>query len=239
MKASYSIPKEAVPYILFQRTAYLKFTHTLLYRALRKLSPVSLYKPTVHLESLLRAATVKDMYMNDMVQEYASIKDHLPENCASALDIGCGIAGINIFLNEHYKGRNVKFFLLDKSKVENDVFYLFNNKGAFYNSLELACDVLSANGIARENINLVEANDRNEINVDQKVDLIISLISWGFHYPVSVYLDQAYEKLAPQGRMIIDVRKETDGLDLLRQKFGEVEIIGETQTRHRVVCIKR
>lgn len=234
----YNIPNNAVPYILYQRTAYLRFTHSLLYRGLRRISPISLYKPTVHLESLLRGTAIKAAYMSDMEKEYSIIRPYLPEDCASVLDIGCGIAGINIFLNRHYEDRNIDFYLLDKSKIEDDVFYLFNQKGAFYNSLELARDVLKDNKITPDHIHLVEANDKNEIRVEEQIDLIISLISWGFHYPVSVYLDRAHDILSYRGCMIIDVRKETDGLTLLKDKFCSVEIIEETQTRNRVVCKK-
>ncbi len=238
MTAQYSIPDKAVPYILFQRTAYLKYTHSLLYRALRKVSPFSLYKKTVHLESCVRGNKIKAMYMDDMTHEYNVIKGDLPENCQSVLDIGCGIAGINILVNQHYKNLDIKFYLLDKSEIENNVFYLFNSKGAFYNSLELACDTLSTNGILRKNIIPIVANEKNEIAIDEKIDLIISLISWGFHYPVSTYLDRAYEILSENGRLIIDVRKDTDGLDLLISKFAHVDVIEENTTRKRVVCSK-
>lgn len=235
---SYNIPNNAVPYILYQRTAYLKFTHSLLYRGLKRISPISLYKPVVHLESLLRGTAIKTAYMSDMEKEYSIIGPYLPKDCASILDIGCGIAGINIFLNRHYEGKNVDFYLLDKSKIEDDVFYLFNQTGAFYNSLELARDVLEDNNIRPDHIHLIEANDKNEINVEGQIDLIISLISWGFHYPVSIYLDRAYDVLSEHGTMLIDVRKDTDGLALLKDKFNSVEIIEETQTRNRVICKK-
>ena len=239
MNAQYVIPKKAISYSLFQRTAYLKYTHSLLYRAIRKISPISLYKQTVQLESVFRSEKITSLYMADMEREYLNIKNHLPEICESIVDVGCGIAGINIFLNQHYKDKAVQFFLLDKSKVEDNVFYLFKPKGAFYNSLELAGDVLKANGIPQENIHLVEANDKNEMNIKQNVDLIISLISWGFHYPISTYLERAYELLNAEGRLIIDVRKNTDGEEALVRLFGNVEVIDETDTRKRFVAVKK
>lgn len=238
MTAQYSIPDKAVPYILFQRTAYLKYTHSLLYRALRKVSPISLYKQTVYLESYARGNAIKTQYMDDMTHEYNVIKGALPKNCQSVLDIGCGIAGINILVNRHCKNPDMKFYLLDKSEIEDSVFYLFNSKGAFYNSLELACDTLASNGISKKNIVPIVANEKNEIAIDGKIDLIISLISWGFHYPVSTYLDRAHEILSDNGRLIIDVRKDTDGLDLLKAKFAHIDVIEETETRNRVVCSK-
>lgn len=238
MKIAYSIPDKAVPYILFQRTAYLRYTNSFLYRALRKLSPIPLYKPVVYLESFVRGQAVKNLYMEDMSHEYDVIKNSLPETCKSVLDIGCGIAGINIFINRHYNSENLKFYLLDKSAVEDNVFYLFNSRGAFYNSLELARDTLTTSGIKTENISLLEANEKNEINVPHSLDLILSLISWGFHYPIGTYIDRVHEILSEKGRLIVDVRKDTDGLTLLKNKFSHVQIIEETTTRQRVVCSK-
>lgn len=238
MKTAYSIPDKAVPYILFQRTAYLRYTNSLLYKALRKVSPMPLYKPVVYLESFFRGGAIKDLYMDDMAHEYAVIKSALPEECRSVLDIGCGIAGINIFIQQHYNGKDLKFYLLDKSAVEDNVFYLFNARGAFYNSLDLARDTLVSSGIKKENIDLLEANEKNEINVPHSLDLIISLISWGFHYPITTYLDRVYELLSDKGRLIVDVRKETDGLSLLKSRFNHVQIIEETTTRQRIVCSK-
>lgn len=238
MKTAYSIPDKAVPYILFQRTAYLKYTNSFLYKALRKVSPMPLYKPVVYLESFFRGGAIKDLYMEDMAHEYAVIKNALPEECRSVLDIGCGIAGINIFIQKHYNNEDLKFYLLDKSAVEDNVFYLFNARGAFYNSLDLARDTLMSSGIKKQNIALLEANEKNDISVAGSLDLIISLISWGFHYPIATYLDRVHEILSEKGRLIIDVRKETDGLDLLKSRFSNVQIIEETTTRQRVVCSK-
>ena len=36
-------------------------------------------------------------------REYLSIVKYIPKSCSTILDIGCGLAGINIFLNRYYK----------------------------------------------------------------------------------------------------------------------------------------
>jgi len=68
------------------------------------------------------------------------------------------------------------------------------------------------------------------------VDLVVSLISWGFHYPVPVYLDQVRALLRPGGRVILDVRKETDGRAQLEARFPGVTTISETRKKERVVA---
>ncbi len=238
MKIKMKILKKSIPYILFQRTAYLKITHSLPYRGLQKLSPVSLYKPFVSMESVLRRKAIEDAYVADMTDEYENIKKHLPQKCNNVLDIGCGIGVINAFINNHYEHDPV-FHLLDKSQVEDNIFYLFNDKGAFYNSLELARTTLVSNGIVEQNIVLCEANDKNEIPVQEKMDLIISLISWGFHYPLSTYLNQAYDALTEEGTLILDVRKGEGAEDALRAKFMQCKVIDETKTRYRFLCLKK
>lgn len=42
------------------------------------------------------------------------------------------------------------------------------------------------------------------------LDLVISLVSWGFHFPVSTYLDQVHDLLREGGRLILDLRKRKD-----------------------------
>jgi SAM-dependent methyltransferase len=237
MTETIKIPDAAVPFILFQRTAYIRLIHSLPYRALNKLSPGAFYKLAVFLESKLRNQGIKAQYDADMQQEYLSLKDALPQSCHSMLDIGCGIAGIDVLLGRHY-GPGVDIYLLDKSKVEDEVFYLFNNRGAFYNSLETATETLVGNGIPAQKIHALEANAENTIPEDAKFDLIFSLISWGFHYPVSTYLDQVYTRLAEGGSLIVDVRRGTGGFEEIQARFGNARRLQETATRVRLVALK-
>lgn len=233
------IPNKATKYILFQRTAYLKIPKTRLYRIFKKMNilPNSFYNKVVCFEALFFAESIKKMYLDDMEQEYNTIKDYLPINCNNILDIGCGIAGIDLFLKNHYKN-SVEFSLLDKNEVNETVYYDLNKKAAFYNSLDLAKDFLSKNGIDETKISLLFANDKNEINTFKEFDLVISLISWGFHYPVEIYLNRVYELLNTNGILIIDIRKGNDGLELIKNKFSSTEIILDANKYFRVKAIK-
>ena len=67
---------------------------------------------------------------------------------------------------------------------------------------------------------------------------MISLISWGFHYPVETYLDKAYDVLVEGGSMIIDVRKGTNGIAMIKNLFGEVDVILDAEKFQRVVALK-
>jgi len=56
------------------------------------------------------------------------------------------------------------------------------------------------------------------------VDLIISMKSWGFHYPISTYLELARNSLNKGGRIITDLRKNTGQIEVLAKWFHLVEL---------------
>jgi len=234
-----NVPSSAVKYILFQRTGYLVFPKTKLFRMLNKLSLGLFYNTAVTLESILRKEKVKQSFIADMFNEYEDIKSWLPGKCSAILDIGCGCGGIDVLLYRHYKcDRRIDFYLLDKTSIAREIYYDFEERGAFYNSFDVTQRLLFQNGIPTENMHFLEVTPDYRINARVGIDLVISLFSWGFHYPVSTYIDQVHDILRQGGHVIIDIRKNTDGLKELEQKFAKVQIISETKKRIRVSAIK-
>lgn len=229
------IPDEAVRYILYQRTGCQRFTRTLPRQVLGR--PFSIYNQVIWLESKLRGRAIKQLYAEQMEREYLTVKDVLPASCRAVLDIGCGVAGPDIFISRHY-GDGVQFYLLDRSRIERKIWYGFRPRGAFYSSLDVAKAMLLANGVHDGSIHLVEAADSFTIKIGCKVDLVISLLSWGFHYPVETYLGSVYDVLAPGGLGILDIRRGTDGIGSLRRKFAKMGMIVETEKYDRVFVTK-
>jgi SAM-dependent methyltransferase len=239
MKTILKIPDEAIIYILFQRTSYLKFPHNWFYRKLKKISPISLYNTFVKTEAYFRRDNIKRLYCEDILIEYETIKDHLPQACENILDIGCGMAGIDIFLFQHYQSdTKIDYFLFDKTEINQKVFYGYKEKSAFYNSLILAKSFLRLNGIDESKIHLIEVPSNNKISIDCSFDLVISLISWGFHYPLSQYLDNVYELLNENGTLILDLRKTTQDKVILQDRFSSVKQIAEGQKYYRMLATK-
>jgi SAM-dependent methyltransferase len=173
-----------------------------------------------------------------MLKEYLSIRPFLPRRCSNILDIGCGVGGISYFLHKHYNTEGVHLYLLDKSQIERNVYYMFNEKGAFYNSLLVAKAMLIGSGIQENFVHLVEATDNNDINITCKIDLAISLISWGFHYPIETYLDRVLELLNNSGIVILDIRKNTGQITKLEKTFSKTSVAKETDKFWRVACWK-
>jgi SAM-dependent methyltransferase len=234
------IPNKALSYILFQRTEFSIYQSypKLLRIVMNKRVPI--YNMAIKLEALLLSNRTKRLFSLDMEKEIDTIKQYLPSEPKKILDIGCGVAGIDIMLNKYYseKGVRPEFYLLDKSQVNSRVYYGFERQAAYYNSLDIAKELLVSNGVKRDLVHLQEVSE-SKIFPDSKFDLVVSLISWGFHYPVSTYLDQVYDLLNNGGRLIIDVRKESGGEKLLESKFGSIQVIFEARKHRRILAIKK
>lgn len=230
------IPDHAVRYILLQRTQYIKLQRNFIIKFIKKLLPYKYkYSALIDLEIFLRNSAIKNDYMADMEAEYLDIKNYLPLKATNILDIGCGIGGIDVFLSKHYNSPETTFYCLDKTQTD-DIYYGFKEKAAFYNSLDVAREFLSSNGIKK--IYTLSANDANTIETNEKFDLILSLISWGFHYPVETYLSQAYAHLQKGGHLIIDIRKNTMGFDKITSVFRDANVLSETDKKIRILAIK-
>ena len=209
------LPSSAFKYIILQRTDYVNLQRNKLTRLITKLVPWIRYDKIVSFIAAIYRRKILIEFNSDIQGDYKVIRDHLPVKCSKILDVGCGIAGIDIFLYNHYSLNNISFYLLDQSKVDKTINYGFGQHGEFYNSLLVARETMIINGVPEVNINLLEANESNEIPMQESANLVLSLISWGFHYPVSTYLNNVYKILCDKGILIIDIRKGTDGIRYL------------------------
>ncbi|MEK7213621.1 MAG: glycosyltransferase [Patescibacteria group bacterium] len=234
------IPDDSIKYILFQRTAYIIYINNIWINKIIIRIPFLTYNRMFLLEARLFKKRTKRLFSEDMMREYEIIKEFLPSKPQNILDIGCGVAGIDIMLHKYYKSSNhfPDFYLLDKTELNKNVYYGIEKVAAHYNSLSVARNLLEINGVESSKIHTQEVTG-SPIFSGRKFDLIISLISWGFHYPISTYLDEVYNALLMGGILIVDVRKKTDGELLLEKKFGPLQIIFEAQKYRRVLVIKK
>lgn len=227
------VPDDAMRFLLFQRTDYLALPRRpLLYRALCRLSRRPALDAVIALESAWRGGAVRRAFNRDMAREYAEIRPHLPRRAVAVLDIGCGVGGIDVLLYRHYG--TPRLYLADRTETSGQVYYGFQEKGAFYNSLDATRRLLVANGVPEPVLRFREVGSECRLDVPEPLDLVISLISWGFHYPVKVYADQVRALLRPGGRVILDVRKGTDGRAELEARFPRVLKISETRKKERL-----
>lgn len=170
-----------------------------------------------------------------MLKDYDMIKEFLPENVSKTLDIGCGVGLIDIALYHHYN-RNIKLYLLDKTNDidENTSIRGFNKEYVFYNSMNSTIDTLTSNGVDLFDIFEYEVSEDN-INIlkTEKYDVIISLLSCGWHYSIETYIDLIKNTLSPDGVLILDIRHNTDQLQYALDNFKLIaHIINHAESKH-------
>ena len=234
-----TIPRAALKYILFQRTDFSIYTRLRWSLRIVMNKRIPIYNLAVKLEALFLPRRTRKLFSLDMGREYSLVKKYLPANPSNILDIGWGVAGIDVMFHKHYIALNSDphFYLLDKSIINSKVYYGIEKEAAYYNSLDIAKRLLMANGVKESHIHTQEVTEA-PLFPGMKFDLVISLISWGFHYPISAYLDYTYGALTSGGTLIVDVRKGTEGEALLEKKFGSLKIISEAQKYRRILVSK-
>jgi hypothetical protein len=160
-------------------------------------------------------------------KEITIINSFLKTPPATILDIGCGLGIYDLAIHDFFKGE-ILFYLLDKTTTteeEKSVYYGHYETAAFYNNLNYTKEFLMLNGIAEQNINCINidndintANDYLQKNLSN-IDLVISIISWGFHYPIKTYLDTVYNILSNNGLLCLHCRHLDENLTVLLTKF--------------------
>lgn len=224
--------REALRPLLLQRTALQGPCSHLL----RRLELGGYYER--HLLTLMesfRRESVARLYSDLMQQEMDAIQPHLPARVTTVLDIGAGLGGINLLIARRYEVDNPRFVLLDKDEMSPNVQYFFDDVDRFYNLASVTRRFLADNGLPEERVRILEAGvDPFPSNL--KIDLVVSLASWGHHYPIETYLDNVTQVLAPGGRVVVDLRKGTNGLTTMMNRFSDISLIEESFRHVRVAA---
>jgi len=169
--------------------------------------------------------------------EIDTFKDFLPKTINNIMDIGCGLGIINILLNKFYNNK-INFYLLDKNRIDKKIKYGFNSNYESYNDLNLTKQILIENNVNKNNLFLFDVE--KEIQIDVKVDLIISLKSMGYHYPFESYL-QLFSKCSNKNSIFIfDVSEGYYNENLFKKYFENISIIYEEKSIHSLkrLCCK-
>ncbi len=221
-----------VSYLLMQRTEYRRKGHKSIKKTLKTIGlPITLDTFLLWTERF-RKNQLASSYYADLAEDLKSFVIYLPKEATSCLDIGCGLGGIDVLLFRHW-GPSVRLHLLDRSGKSDRLYYGFDNEAAHYNEPSLTEEFLRLNGIARNGFVLHDF-DRTGYPRDLHFDVVLSLLSWGFHYPVETYAASVADTLKQGGTLIIDVRNGTDGESTLKKYFRE---INRVRTDHKSVRI--
>lgn len=116
-------------------------------------------------------------YQTEVVADFTQIEPYLPSQASSILDIGCGLAGISALLKKKYP--EAKLTLLDSDG--DNALYSWEDNSYAYGSRDKAERLLEANGVS--DYEWLPAGYKGKL----KADLVVSLLAWGFHFPLRTY----------------------------------------------------
>lgn len=119
------------------------------------------------------------------VRKYLRDGDHI-------VDIGCGFGFVDVALAELVKAR---FTLLDKTGDEQR--QTFSPRGYAHNDLDITRQVTATIG--------AEVMDIAKYGWEGPADVVLSTLSWGWHYPLSLYRDRVMA-MKPRA-IIVDLRE--------------------------------
>ncbi|MBD1168585.1 hypothetical protein IDH29_05350 [Pelagibacterales bacterium SAG-MED06] len=171
-------------------------------------------------------------------KEIELIKNYLPKKAENIMDIGCGLGIINIFLNKIYNNQP-NFFLLDKNRIDKVIKYGFSSDYESYNDLRETRNLLINNDIKPSSINTLDVE--KNFKIDAKIDIVISLKSMGYHYPIDQYLRLFQTCCDENTSFIFDVSEGYYNESLFKKHFESVDIIYEEKSVHslkRLFCTK-
>lgn len=217
LETAIDIPRSALRFALLQRPMLQRFTGM----SRRFKLPASL---VLRANVMFRRQAISTSYSRMIHDDFEMIRPHLPPTVENMLDIGCGIAGLDVILYQHYRSNpGLKITLLDRTDPRTLPRYGFLERTEFYNALDVSKGVLLHNRVPARVFETLDAVGGRF--PEGPLDLVVSIASWGFHYPVSTYLERVHAALAPGARVILDVRRGHGQLEELSNRFAEVEPI--------------
>jgi hypothetical protein len=173
--------------------------------------------------------------LNEIYKDYLTIQKYLTKETEYICSIGPGNCIFELFL---LKNLIIKKILLIDIEQTNDNHHGFQNQGSGYANLESSKRFLISNGINPESIDTCNPLKENMPNF--KFDILISIISMGFHYPCDQYAKWININCKNNGLILFDKRKKVvdDGFELLKNTFSIKEQL-EYIKHHRIILSKK
>lgn len=172
---------------------------------------------------------LRSLFYESCLKDVISFSKYLTESPLFVLDVGSGMGGTDVLLYRKYKS---SFHLLDKNFEDSEIQYGFSESPSRYNNFELTRQFMLLNGVPKGKF----AFYSHFPPLRMRYNLIMSLISCGFHYPLITYLGQIVKVMAPGCVCVFDVRKDTGQFELLHQTFNYVDTVQVHRKYKRVVC---
>ena len=174
---------------------------------------------------------IRTLYYKSCMVDFNSIIPYIPKTIERLIDVGAGMGGVDVLLFKYYNGVP-DLVLLDADRVDEGITYGFSARPSAYSKKSEVKEFLISNGVPRDKFTCIKQFPAPS----HQYDLILSLISCGFHYPLSVYMSNIKAGLKPEGVLIIDIRKDTGQFEILHSHFKYVDTIQSNKTYKKVLC---
>lgn len=175
----------------------------------------------------------------EIYQEYLPLKTLLKSRTiGSVCDIGCGQGINNLFLQHDFAPR---FALVDIEETD-DQYHFWAAEGSGYASLDSAKALLIENGVSAKKVTAINPNNSPWGQNGQGFDLVTSLFSCGFHYPVDPYIALFLDTIDNGGAVCLDLRNRYfrrggDAIDSLKNA-GDITVVFEDNRSSRYLFHK-
>lgn len=148
-------------------------------------------------------------------------------------DIGCGYGLADLLI---HRATGAEILLIDTEENDHRHFG-FEHEGAAYANLNKARAFLEANGVDGAAITTLNPH-RNSLSELRKVNLAVSLLSCGFHYPVATYSEFFDQRVMKSGAVILTLRERFDELATLA-RLGRITVLDDSRPNSSLVLMEK
>lgn len=176
-------------------------------------------------------------YNHEIYRDYVEMIPHLPKECSCVVDVGGGMAGIDVLVAKHFRsvqGLMPHVVVLDGESDKPIV----RRHSQTFSSRHVTNQFVHANGLTNLwHVSPQLATSGPDVAIGtMKADLVLSLAAWCFHIAPEVYLDFIRRFVSSEAILIIDIRKERpDWLKTMERVFGTSTVIRDERKYQRRV----
>ncbi len=137
-----------------------------------------------------------------------------------------------------YHAYGSDLLLIDIEENEHSHFG-YRDEGAAYTDLSVTRAFLAANGVPDDKVRTWNP-ETQDLDADAPVDLAVSLLSCGFHYPVDMYMPFFRFGVSKRGGIVLDLRKGKFGQIQKRlAPLGRMTVLSQTSQFKRVLITRK
>ncbi len=173
--------------------------------------------------------------IQNMRNEAKEIYNQLPQkNYKNMASIGPGNGILECILAQSMNFDTITLIDIEHSEYHRHLYS--DSDSAGYANLQATMQFMQDNNILSQ---FVLCNPTKQALPNQPIDLVISILAMGFHFPMKEYADYIYNNLVSGGVLVFDYRKGVNDTDFQRisPHFTIIESI-DSKKSNRLFCMK-